>query len=89
MSIKEKLFSKTPYFIQNSAIALFNNYQYKMRHGGVYNAFRDYYARAELMNEFELHREIDAKKMNSLIMLKLNLLGTKIITLMSFSHYQF
>lgn len=62
MTIKEKIFSKAPYFIQNSAIALFNNYQYKMRHGGVYNAFRDYYARAELLNESELHREVDAKK---------------------------
>ena len=43
MKLKEKIFLKSPYFIQNSAITIFNTYQYMMRHGGEYKKFRKYY----------------------------------------------
>lgn len=62
MGIKEKIFSKSPHLVQNSAVTLFNTYQYKIRHGGNYRRFRDYYARAESFNESELNKEIEIKK---------------------------
>ena len=62
MTIKEKMFSKAPRLLQNSAISLFNSYQYKIRHGGTYKKFRDYYARAESLTESELIREVEIKK---------------------------
>lgn len=62
MSLKQKLFSKTPYLIQNSAITLFNTYQYKLRHGGKYKELRNYYAQAETLTESQLYSEIEARK---------------------------
>lgn len=62
MSLKQKLFSKAPYLIQNSAITLFNTYQYKLRHGGKYKDLRSYYAQADSLNESQLFSEIEAKK---------------------------
>lgn len=62
MGIKEKIFSKAPRVVQNSAITLFNTYQYKIRHGGMYRSFRDYYARVDSLTEPELIKEIDRKK---------------------------
>lgn len=62
MSIKDKIFKHSPLFIQNTAIAIFNTYQYKLRHGGKYDEFRDYYAQAESLNESQLYSEIEAKK---------------------------
>lgn len=64
MAIKEKIFSKAPRLLQNSAISLFNSYQYKIRHGGAYKNFRDYYAQADLLSESDLMREVEAKKNN-------------------------
>lgn len=58
----KKAFKKSPILLQNSAIALFNTYQYKVRHGGVYKYFRDYYAQADSLSESELNREIESKK---------------------------
>ena len=60
----KKAFKKSPILLQNSAIALFNTYQYKVRHGGVYKYFRDYYAQADSLSESELMREVEAKKNN-------------------------
>lgn len=62
MGIKEKIFSKAPRVVQNSAITLFNTYQYKIRHGGMYRSFRDYYASVDSLTEPELIKEIDRKK---------------------------
>lgn len=62
MAIKENIFSKAPHLLQNSAISLFNSYQYKVWHGGAYKKFRDYYARAESLTESELIREVEIKK---------------------------
>lgn len=62
MSIKDKIFKRSPLFIQNTAIAVFNTYQYKLRHGGKYKQFRDYYAQADSLSESQLYREIEAKK---------------------------
>lgn len=62
MSIKDKIFKYSPLFIQNTAIAIFNTYQYKLRHGGKYKQLRDYYAQADSLNESQLYSEIEAKK---------------------------
>jgi len=44
MNIITSVFRRVPVFIQNSAISIFNTYQYKNRHGGVYKKYRDYYS---------------------------------------------
>ena len=62
MVIKEKIFSKAPHLLQNSAISLFNSYQYKIWHGGTYKKFRVYYAQADSLSESDLMREVEAKK---------------------------
>lgn len=64
MAIKEKIFSKAPRLLQNSAISLFNSYQYKIWHGGAYKKFRGYYAQADSLSESDLMREVEAKKNN-------------------------
>ena len=62
MSLKESLIRLSPHFIQNLAVTLFNVYQYKVRHGGSYSKFREYYQRADFFSEKELDQEIEIKK---------------------------
>lgn len=62
MSLKEKAIKKTPMFVQNSAISLFNTYQYKVRHGGEYKKFRKYYAEIESFTASQLDKEIQKKQ---------------------------
>ena len=64
MSLKEKAFKLTPFVVQDTAITLFNTYQYKIRHGGNYRRFRDYYARVESLTESEISKEVEIKKNN-------------------------
>ncbi|WP_372409885.1 phenylacetate--CoA ligase family protein [Acinetobacter radioresistens] len=64
MSLKESLVRFSPHFIQNLAVTLFNVYQYKIRHGGSYNSFREYYKKAENFSQEELEQEINIKKDN-------------------------
>lgn len=64
MSLKESLVRFSPHFIQNLAVTLFNVYQYKIRHGGSYNSFREYYKKAENFSQEELEQEINIKKGN-------------------------
>ncbi|WP_168390263.1 phenylacetate--CoA ligase family protein [Acinetobacter indicus] len=64
MSLKESLVRFSPHFIQNLAVTLFNVYQYKIRHGGSYNSFREYYKKVENFSEKELEQEINIKKDN-------------------------
>lgn len=61
---KESLFKLVPFAAQNSAISLFNTYQYRMRHGGAYKYFRSYFARVDSFSKAELEREINIKKSN-------------------------
>lgn len=61
---KESLFKLTPFIVQNSAISLFNSYQYKIWHGGAYKKFRNYYAQSDSLSESDLMREVEAKKNN-------------------------
>ena len=49
-------------FVQSSAISLFNTYQYKIRHGGEYKEFREYYAKVEGFNASQLDKEIKKKQ---------------------------
>lgn len=62
MSLKESLIRIIPHFIQNLAVTLFNVYQYKVRHGGSYSDFREYYQRADSFSERELELEVSKKK---------------------------
>lgn len=66
MSLKESLVRFSPHFIQNLAVTLFNVYQYKIRHGGSYNSFREYYKKVENFSQKELEQEINIKKDNFL-----------------------
>lgn len=62
MSLKEKVIKKTPMFVQSSAISLFNTYQYKVRHGGEYKKFREYYAKVEGFTASQLDKEVKKKQ---------------------------
>lgn len=62
MGIKEKAFSKAPYILQNWAIAIFNSYQYRIRHGGKYKEFRKYFAQADSLTKSQLYNEIETRK---------------------------
>jgi len=64
MSLKESLVRFSPHFVQNLAVTLFNVYQYKIRHGGSYTSFREYYKKAEHFSKEELEQEIKIKKSN-------------------------
>lgn len=64
MSLKESLVRFSPHFIQNLAVTLFNVYQYKIRHGGSYTSFREYYKKAEHFSKEELEQEVNIKKSN-------------------------
>lgn len=66
MSLKEDLGRRSPYLIQNIGISLFNTYQYKIRHGGKYNYFREYYSRIDNFNEKQLKNEFLSKKIGFL-----------------------
>lgn len=58
----KRIFQIAPTPLQNSAISLFNTYQYKLRHGGNYKILREYYAWAESLNEADLIKEIESKR---------------------------
>ncbi|ENW27118.1 phenylacetate--CoA ligase family protein [Acinetobacter lwoffii] len=62
MSLKESLVRFSPHFIQNVAVTLFNIYQYKIRHGGSYSDFREYYKKVDRFSKDELEQEANIKK---------------------------
>lgn len=62
MSIKEKLVLLSPYIIQNTAITAYNTYQYKIRHGGKYKHFREYYSKVNNFSQDKLEAEVVKKK---------------------------
>ena len=64
MTLKEKLFAKAPYLVQNSIVTMFNSYQYRIRHKGSYKKFRAYYAKADTLSGSELTKEVESKKAN-------------------------
>lgn len=64
MSLKENIFHRTPYLVQNIAITLFNSYQYKIRHGGDYKKFRKYYKKADQFDEKRLEKELKKRKLS-------------------------
>lgn len=45
MSLKEDLGRRSPHLIQNLAISIFNTYQYRVRHGGNYQKYREYFSK--------------------------------------------
>lgn len=69
---KELLFKKTPMLLQNSAITIFNTYQYKIRHGGNYKKYRNFYRKADSMNLSQLDSAINSKKESFFNYVKLN-----------------
>lgn len=62
MLSKDKIIKATPHYVLNPAITIYNSYLYKMRHGGEYQAYREYYAAAENFDETQLKNEIEKKK---------------------------
>lgn len=70
MSYKEKIFKYTPLFIQNTAISLFNTYQYKLRQGEAYSEFRSYYLKADSFTAEELSIEAGKKRADFLSYVK-------------------
>lgn len=62
MSLKESLIRLSPYLVQNTAVTIFNVYQYKIRHGGHYTYFREFYKKIDYLNEQDLNNEILKKK---------------------------
>lgn len=64
MSLKENVFHRSPYLVQNIAITLFNSYQYKIRHGGDYKKFRKYYKKADQFDEKRLEKELKKRKLS-------------------------
>ena len=45
MSLKEDLGRRSPHLLQNIAISVFNTYQYRVRHGGNYQKYREYFSK--------------------------------------------
>lgn len=62
MSFKEKVIKKTPFILQNTAVSLFNAYQYKVRHGGEYKKLKKYYSEVDNFTEEKLHQAFIDKK---------------------------
>lgn len=62
MSFKEKVIKKAPFILQNTAVSLFNAYQYKIRHGGEYKRFKEYYSKVDKFSEEKLSEAFIDKK---------------------------
>lgn len=62
MSLKESLTRLSPYLVQNIAVTFFNVYQYKIRHGGQYTYFREFYKKVDNLNQQDLNNEILKRK---------------------------
>lgn len=62
MSLKESLIRLSPYLVQNIAVTFFNVYQYKIRHGGHYAYFREFYKKVDYLNQQDLNNVILKKK---------------------------
>lgn len=72
MSLKKLIIVKAPYSIQNLAITIYNTYQYKIRHGGSYEKFRDYYSKVDGFTEEKLYQELENKKNTFFSYVKIN-----------------
>lgn len=57
MSLKEDIGRRSPHLVQNFAISLFNTYQYKVRHGGNYQKYREYYLKFSNASVLEVESE--------------------------------
>lgn len=62
MSIKENIFKLSPYITQNLIVTAYNTYQYKIRHGGEYSKYREYYAKADGLTSEQLKIEFEKRK---------------------------
>ena len=57
ISFAKNIFFKAPYFLQNLVISLINTNLYRVRHSGKYQYYRQYFAKADLLNENDLNLE--------------------------------
>lgn len=57
MSLKEDLGRRSPHLVQNFIISVFNTYQYKVRHGGNYQKYREYFLRFSNASLSEIQTE--------------------------------
>ena len=51
------IFKYTPVFFQNILISIYNTYQYKIRHGGKYLEFREYYKKFSALSQDAIELE--------------------------------
>lgn len=57
-----KHFKRLPFVMQNFIISIYNYKQYKLRHGGKYQYYRNYYSQVKGFSEQQLMDEITRKK---------------------------
>lgn len=55
--IKKLYFKKTPFLIQNLAVSLITTHLYRIRQGGLYHYYRNYYAKWDAASKTELEAE--------------------------------
>ena len=68
-----KFFYALPVFFQNTIISFFNTYQYKIRHGGSYKKFREYYFYFDTKaSKSEIEAETQRRKTEFLAYVKKN-----------------
>lgn len=56
MNLKNIIYSNVPCFIQNIAISVFNTLQYKIRRGGKYWEYRDFYKKVENISKKKIDK---------------------------------
>lgn len=70
--MKNFVFKFFPVFFQNLAISLYNTAQYRVRHGGKYRYYRDYFKKCESMDRDSLLLERDRRLKEFLNWARLN-----------------
>ncbi|WP_028487990.1 phenylacetate--CoA ligase family protein [Thiothrix lacustris] len=58
MNIKKAILEKSPVFIQNIAITIYNNYLYRKRHNGKYKTLFNHYSNIENKTKEQINKEI-------------------------------
>ncbi|GLR28019.1 phenylacetate-CoA ligase [Psychrobacter pacificensis] len=66
MSLKEDLGRRSPHLVQNLAISVFNTYQYRVRHGGNYQKYREYFSKFSNASLSEIESEQSSRLHNFL-----------------------
>ena len=70
--MKNIIFKYAPVFFQNLAISIYNTLQYKKRHGGKYNYYRDYFNFFDKKSKSEIELEVSRRLCEFLTFAKSN-----------------